>query len=367
MSYELHQYCRAFRRANAQELAAIVEDMRNHGYDREQPVTLYEGKILDGATRDRAAATAGVEPIYTTFTGSDDEAIAFVLRRNKLRKHMSEGELDIAAAKLVTAKRGAPKGNQNRIGNSNLDPAPNLKPRQMVAQASRRTRQMVAQASGRGAATIDKTRMLLKAAAPNIIAMVEAGDVPSTTAYEAIIGKSKEAQAQLTLADVRKAIKTRKAGQRAKAKVKSVKTPKPIKPISSWRTTKLGDLDVGSERIPGQPVLLQPAYVQRLTEAAIRVRGLVGRVEGLANTALDDFEADIKKLLAHAPVRGKTNGEQRNYANEAEKMLASMTKHIDAAIEKLSVLRSALTAAAEGTEAASPDVVSMADAVSSLH
>jgi hypothetical protein len=359
MSYELHEFCLAFRRANAQELAAIVEDMHNHGYDREQAVTLYEGKILDGATRDSAAGKVGVEPTYTTFTGSADEAIAFVLRRNKLRKHMSVGELDLAAGRLVKAKRGGQPGNLNQSGLVNTK-ASTSKP-----SCNIKTIKMVAEASGRSAATIDKARVLLKKAAPHIIAMIEAGEVSSTSAYEAIIGKSKDAQAQLTTpAQVRKAVAERRSAS------KPAKTPKPVKapkPISSWRMTKLRDVDIGSERIPGQPVMLQPAYVQRLTEAAIRVRGLVGRVEGLANTTLDEFEADIKRLLAHAPVKGKKNGEERNYASETEKMLTSLAKHIDAALERLSALRVALTAAADGTEVANPDAVTMAEALNSLH
>lgn len=124
---------------------------------------------------------------------------------------------------------------------------------------------------------------------------------------------------------------------------------KPVKsapPISSWRLIKLKDLtedDIGTERIPGQPVLLQPAYVQRLTEASIRVRGIAGRVEGCAGLILDVFDADIENLLAHVPVRSKKNGEERNYANETEKTMALIAKHIDAAIDKLSALRERVT------------------------
>ena len=122
--YELHRFCKAFRRGNAREMGEIVASMNGYGYDGEQPITLYEGLILDGATRQDAAEQAGVAPTFTTFTGSEDEAIAFVIRRNKARKNMTQGELDFAGARLVTAKKGAPKGNQNRDASTGYPETP---------------------------------------------------------------------------------------------------------------------------------------------------------------------------------------------------------------------------------------------------
>lgn len=324
--YELHPFCLAFRRANTQELTEIVASMQAYGYDQEQPITLYEGKILDGSARDKAAEMTNIKAVYVEFIGDEDEAIAFVLRRNKARKHMNNGELNLAAARLVTAKKGRPK--------LNLDAGANL-----FSRSNLKTRKMVAEASGQSLSMIDKTRLVLCHAAPNIIAMIEAGEVSSALACAAITGMKKEDQLRLTSVEVRKIGNAYKNDHRRK-KVKLAKMPKPVAP---HRLVKLTDVDIGTERIPGQPVMFQPAYVQRLTEASIRVRGIAGRVEGCASMMLDIFNADIKSLLAHVPVRGKKNGEERNYAGETEKTLATIAQHIDAALEKLAELRICVT------------------------
>jgi hypothetical protein len=333
MKYELHPFCLAFRRANAQELATIVSDMQQHGYDSAQPITLYQDKILDGATRENASEMAGIWATYQQFTGNDDEAIAFVLRRNKARKHMHNGELDLAAARLVTAKRGHQPGQPSHNSKPNSESTHHL-------ASEVKTCEMVAQISGRGAPTIKKARILLKNASPNVIAMIEAGAVTSATAYEGTIGMNKAEQEQLTADDLRKISSTNRA--KRKTKTKSTRPAKPAPIRGAWRDIKFKNLnenDFGTERIPGQPVLLLPAYIQRLTEASIRVRGIAGRVEGCASMMLDVFDMDIKALLAHIPVKDKKNGEERNYAAETQKTIMLISKHIDAAIDKLSALR----------------------------
>jgi hypothetical protein len=319
--YELHRFCQAFRRANTREKDEMVASMKSYGYDKEQPITLYEGMILDGAGLQDAAEQTGVEPTFATFTGSEDEAIAFVIHRNKARKHMTVGELDLAGARLVTAKRGGQPGRPSNYA------------------SNAKTCEMVAKELGRSKHTIAKARTVINQAAPNIIAMIEADEVSASAAYAICgkCGKTKDEQAQMTAADVRKAAnayKSKSYNTRGKLKLKPAPKPKPL--------VKLSDLDIGTERIPGQPVQLWPARIQRLQEAAIRVAGVAGRVTSFTSIDSNGFAEDLERLLAYQPVVGKKNGEERDFAREARKSLATIEQHIEKAINRLAELRAVI-------------------------
>ena len=73
--------------------------------------TLYEEKILDGRNRYLASQRAGVllEPShFVQFKGNRDEAAAFVISRNILRRHLTPDQRSAIAAELYAQlpKRG---------------------------------------------------------------------------------------------------------------------------------------------------------------------------------------------------------------------------------------------------------------------
>ena len=56
-------------------------------------------KILDGRNREKACASVGVEPRYTTV--ETDDPIAYVLSKNLHRRHLSTSQRTMIAAKAV--------------------------------------------------------------------------------------------------------------------------------------------------------------------------------------------------------------------------------------------------------------------------
>ena len=60
----------------------LSERMKQVGYDPNFPVVIWNGTILDGRHRYNAAEVAGVNPTYTTFKGTEQEAWDYVSATN---------------------------------------------------------------------------------------------------------------------------------------------------------------------------------------------------------------------------------------------------------------------------------------------
>jgi hypothetical protein len=69
------------------EYVDLVNDIKTNGL--KQPIVLFEDMILDGIHRARACAELMIEPTTQTFTGTPEEARAFVLSMNVHRRHLT--------------------------------------------------------------------------------------------------------------------------------------------------------------------------------------------------------------------------------------------------------------------------------------
>ena len=64
-----------------------------------EPITIGDGKILDGRSRAKACGMLGVETNTTEFPGNDP--LGFVLSKNVRRRHLSKSQLAMTAVKLA--------------------------------------------------------------------------------------------------------------------------------------------------------------------------------------------------------------------------------------------------------------------------
>ena len=94
-----------------------------------RPIWLYEGKILDGRNRWRAAQQAGVDCPERPYNG--DDPLGFVISANLKRRHMAATERASVAARFATFKHGGNR--QEQAANLPLDP-----PRVTQAEAAKR-------------------------------------------------------------------------------------------------------------------------------------------------------------------------------------------------------------------------------------
>ena len=73
------------------------------GFDRNHAILIYEGKILDGRHRYLAAVKAGVDPIFTEFQGTREEAVKEVTKEQVDRGHWSDESKNFFYAQRANA------------------------------------------------------------------------------------------------------------------------------------------------------------------------------------------------------------------------------------------------------------------------
>lgn len=99
-----HKYANLFPLLSDTALATLAANIKEVGlFD---PITLYQGSILDGRNRYRATQLAGVEPRYVDFVGTDEEAMEFSYSRNFHRRDLTTGQRAAIASEWATMKRG---------------------------------------------------------------------------------------------------------------------------------------------------------------------------------------------------------------------------------------------------------------------
>lgn len=100
------------------EFAELCNDMTEHGFDEKCRVVMYEGKVLDGWHRQRAAVITHKQPHYEEYRG--DDPLAFVRRRNLLRRQYDVSQRALIAGRIATYKRGGDHAEQKRSANLHI-------------------------------------------------------------------------------------------------------------------------------------------------------------------------------------------------------------------------------------------------------
>jgi hypothetical protein len=140
-----------------QELAA---DIRKNGL--RQAIITYKGQVLDGRNRLAACRIAGVEPRFKEFAGNDP--LGYVVSLNLTRRHLSESQRAMVAAKIATLPKGS---NQH---------SPIGEPSQ--AQAAKMLNV--------GKRSVERARKIIEKAEPKLIAEVEQGKISVSVAAKAV-------------------------------------------------------------------------------------------------------------------------------------------------------------------------------------
>ncbi len=185
MNREFHSVANLFPLMQGAAFEELVADIRKNGL-REAILVDGEARILDGRNRYRACLAAGVEPRFEVWNGEGSLA-GLALSLNLKRRHLNESQRALVAARL--AKMMEAEAKKRRGVRREL--AANVQP------TSRRR-----SADEAGAQVNVSTRLIayaikvLREGCPELVAAVESGQLPvSTAARLAALPKAEQTQA----------------------------------------------------------------------------------------------------------------------------------------------------------------------------
>jgi DNA modification methylase len=92
----------------------LAEDIRKNGL--QEPVTLFEGNVLDGRNRVLACIQADVKPQFIQWHRNGVSPLAFVIAENLQRRHLSVGQRAALAAALLPQLQSEAKERQKAAG-----------------------------------------------------------------------------------------------------------------------------------------------------------------------------------------------------------------------------------------------------------
>lgn len=161
-----HPYADLFPMMQEADLMRLAEDIKENG--QSEPIITLEGAVLDGRNRYKACEINGVTPRCEEYAGTDP--LGFVVSHNLHRRHLTESQRAMVAAKWAKLKQGA---NQHTIEGSPIG-----------GPTETKTRDEAAKLLNIGTSSIDRAKKVIKEA-PELVEKIESGEMSVNAAYVA--------------------------------------------------------------------------------------------------------------------------------------------------------------------------------------
>lgn len=184
-----HPIAGLFPLATKEELAALAEDISEHG--QIETIEIYEGKILDGRNRYRACSEAGVEPRCEEWHTNGSSPVDYVISKNLHRRHLTIPQRAALGVKLLDYERreAAKRQHEGRKLGGKIKANPALGHKQPQAERDKkRAAAIVGKKLGIGRTTVLAAELVAKAS-PRTFRKLEKGEISvSAAASEAGVG-----------------------------------------------------------------------------------------------------------------------------------------------------------------------------------
>ena len=156
--YQQHQLSAAFPAMSAEDFQSLKDSITEIGV--QNPITLFEGMVIDGWHRYTAANELGMDcPVVEL---GDVDPRDFVLAQNKARRHTTQAQLAMATTAVYAWK---PMGsNQHKAGSA------------LSAEAPKSSKEL-AKAAGVGVRSIEQAKAVQAKAAPEVVTAVQKGQI----------------------------------------------------------------------------------------------------------------------------------------------------------------------------------------------
>src|ERR1019366_5159604 len=114
MTFPIHPLAELCPPLAGAEFHALAASIKAGGL--RDAITIHDGAVIDGRNRQRACEAAGVDARYEPLPSAADP-LPFGLDRNRTRRHLTESQRAMVAAKIANMKQGE---------RTDLEPSANL-------------------------------------------------------------------------------------------------------------------------------------------------------------------------------------------------------------------------------------------------
>lgn len=156
MHYQIHPSAMLFPEMEGDQWVNFITDIRDNG--QREAIVVHKGAVIDGRNRLRACSWLQIEPKVRAYEGREEDILSYVLSLNLNRRHLTESQRAMVAAKIATMQKG---GDRRSNQTANLQSGPTQ------AQAAE-----MLNVSERSVAT---AKSVQKKGEPEVAAAVEAG------------------------------------------------------------------------------------------------------------------------------------------------------------------------------------------------
>lgn len=207
-----HEYANLFPMMDDEAFNALVEDIKINGV--REPIVFIGNEILDGRNRYTAARQLGIEYPVTEYTGSDP--LGFVVSLNLKRRHLTESQRAMVAAKIAKMTHGGDRG-ANQHGTrqeANLPVATTNIQAAAILNVSERS--------------IKTAKHVQEHGTPELVKAVETGKV-SVSGAALIAKQDEEVQKKIVAEDnLKKAVSELRQAEKQLKEVKAMPAPEPL-------------------------------------------------------------------------------------------------------------------------------------------